>query len=288
MSYDITALHNSKLVITAKVIPGNKNKYYVVITDVLKNTTDIKLAVSDKIKVLIPDLESFGTKSRVYESEYILYLNTEGKYWKSTYGASHIKATEAGLIPFDTCDRTYLLSPKNYKQMNHDLFMCFNYKTNYKYDAILTPAQYQKKNNPLDVVLQFYRCYTHIMNVNQDIDESEFLGPDFIHVDTTVYDFCETESGLLLTPNEFMDYLIAEVPDSISNNKLGIQGVIYVKFVIEADSSGSQFKVVKGIHPSYDAFALELAKSMAPFVPGTIHGLAVRSIHYLPIPIKKK
>lgn len=286
LSYDITALHIAKLVVTAKIIPGKDRKYQIVISDILKLAPGITLAVGDKIKVMVPEWGSFGTKSRIYEPEYILYLNPHSNYWFSLYGEHHIKATENNLIPFDICDRTFLLSHNQYKQMLKDIFMCFEYKSEYEY-AIKTPfSTYKKTKKPLAVVRELYKCHNDIDNLSQSIEEPYY--PELEMPDTTIHAICETDPGLLLSPKEYMDFLSVSIPDSIANNEFDIEGTIYIQMVVEPDSSGSYFKVVRGIHPRLDAFALDIIKGLAPYKPATQRGVAVRCYYYIPVPIRKR
>ena len=131
LSYDITALHKSSLVITATVIPGNEKEYRVIVTDILKIGPDIVLDIGDKIKLLVTELGSFGTKRQVYEQEYIFYLNPYKKNWLSVFGERHINPIKNDSIPFDICERTFLLNPNEYRQMASDLFYCFTHTTDY-------------------------------------------------------------------------------------------------------------------------------------------------------------
>ncbi|TNE55373.1 MAG: energy transducer TonB [Bacteroidetes bacterium] len=66
----------------------------------------------------------------------------------------------------------------------------------------------------------------------------------------------------------------------------GIQGRVYLAFVVEKDGSLSDIKVIRSIHPSLDKEALRVIKSMPKWQAATNRGEAVRSPVRLPIAFK--
>ncbi len=63
----------------------------------------------------------------------------------------------------------------------------------------------------------------------------------------------------------------------------GIQGKVYVQFVIERDGSVSNVKVVRGVDSSLDKEAVRVVKSMPKWTPGKQRGKPVRVSFTLPI-----
>ena len=63
----------------------------------------------------------------------------------------------------------------------------------------------------------------------------------------------------------------------------GIQGKVYVQFVIERDGSVSNVKVVRGVDSSLDKEAVRVVKSMPKWKPGKQRGKPVRVSFTLPI-----
>jgi periplasmic protein TonB len=63
----------------------------------------------------------------------------------------------------------------------------------------------------------------------------------------------------------------------------GIQGIVYVQFVIEKDGSITNVQVKRGVHPLLDEASLEAVKHMPNWIPGTQRGRPVRSIFILPV-----
>src|SRR5690606_11925106 len=72
----------------------------------------------------------------------------------------------------------------------------------------------------------------------------------------------------------------------------GIEGKVWVQFVIEKDGSVSDVQVVKGIHPDVDKEARRVLENAASFIPGHQRGRPVRVRKMMPVvfkldPVKK-
>ncbi len=65
--------------------------------------------------------------------------------------------------------------------------------------------------------------------------------------------------------------------------KAGIEGRVYVKFVVEKDGSVSNIKIMRGVDPSLDREAVRVVKSMPKWTPGKQRGKAVRVSFDMPI-----
>ncbi|MCK9220160.1 MAG: TonB family protein [Bacteroidales bacterium] len=65
--------------------------------------------------------------------------------------------------------------------------------------------------------------------------------------------------------------------------ELGIQGKVFVTFVVEADGSITDVRVLRGIGGGCDAEAIRVVKSMPRWVPGKQRGVPVRVQFTLPI-----
>lgn len=63
----------------------------------------------------------------------------------------------------------------------------------------------------------------------------------------------------------------------------GIQGKVFVQFVIERDGSITDVKVVRGVDSSLDKEAVRVVKAMPKWTPGKQRGKAVRVSFTLPI-----
>lgn len=65
--------------------------------------------------------------------------------------------------------------------------------------------------------------------------------------------------------------------------KNGIQGKVYVQFVVEKDGSVSDIELLRGVHPLLNQEALRVVKSMPRWTPGKIKGEPVRCSYTIPI-----
>jgi protein TonB len=63
----------------------------------------------------------------------------------------------------------------------------------------------------------------------------------------------------------------------------GIQGKVYVTFVVERDGSVSNVKILKGVDPSLDNEALRVMKMLPKWIPGKQGGKTVRVSYNVPI-----
>ena len=63
----------------------------------------------------------------------------------------------------------------------------------------------------------------------------------------------------------------------------GIQGSVYVSFIVERDGSISEVKNVRGVTTELDAEAIRVVKAMPNWTPGRQDGKAVRVKFVLPI-----
>jgi TonB family protein len=63
----------------------------------------------------------------------------------------------------------------------------------------------------------------------------------------------------------------------------GIQGKVYVNFVIQKDGSVANIKIAMGVHPTLDAEAIRVVKQMNGWKPGRQKGKPVRVSYTVPI-----
>lgn len=66
----------------------------------------------------------------------------------------------------------------------------------------------------------------------------------------------------------------------------GIEGKVYVGFVVEKDGSISQIKILRGVDRDLDREALRLVRQMPTWIPGEKNGKKVRTSVRLPIVFK--
>jgi TonB family protein len=83
--------------------------------------------------------------------------------------------------------------------------------------------------------------------------------------------------------NEFNEYITKNIryPESALEN--GIQGRVFVAFVVEKDGSVSNVKIVRGVDPSLDEEAIRVIKSSPKWKPGMQRGQPSRVTFTVPV-----
>jgi len=83
--------------------------------------------------------------------------------------------------------------------------------------------------------------------------------------------------------DEMYKYLAANIKYPQEARELGIQGKVYIEFVIEPDGSVSHITVKRGIGSGCDEEAARVVSSMPKWNPGKQNGQAVRVLLTLPV-----
>lgn len=83
-----------------------------------------------------------------------------------------------------------------------------------------------------------------------------------------------------------MDYLSKEVRYPEEAREAGIEGTVFVQFVVERDGSIGESKVLRGIGGGCDQEALRVVRSMPKWTPGQQNGKVVRTSFAMPFRFK--
>ena len=81
-------------------------------------------------------------------------------------------------------------------------------------------------------------------------------------------------------------YMVENIKYPEPAKKQGLQGTVYVSFVIEKDGRITTTKVVRGVENSLDAEAFRVVSAMPNWIPGTDKGKPVRVQFNMPIQFK--
>jgi TonB family protein len=115
--------------------------------------------------------------------------------------------------------------------------------------------------------------------IETDIFESEEVD------ENTVFSIVEVQAeprdGIQGFYDAIADDLEGRYPQEAINK--GIQGVVYVMFIIERDGRLTDLKAVKGIGGGRDELAVEVVKNYGKWIPGKQSGTTVRSSRVIPI-----
>ena len=79
------------------------------------------------------------------------------------------------------------------------------------------------------------------------------------------------------------NYLGKEVKYPEMAREAGIQGKVYVKFVVKKDGAIGEVKVVRGVHKTLDREAIRVVKSMPKWTAGEQRGKKVSVWFTLPV-----
>jgi protein TonB len=85
---------------------------------------------------------------------------------------------------------------------------------------------------------------------------------------------------------EMFKYLQANLKYPPIAKESGIQGKVYIRFLVEKDGSIARVEVLRGVHPSCDEEAMRVVKNMPKWQPGEQRGKPVRVWYTLPVHFK--
>ncbi|MBR4365114.1 MAG: TonB family protein [Prevotella sp.] len=111
-----------------------------------------------------------------------------------------------------------------------------------------------------------------------------FGAPEGNNQSSKVYDVPETMPEFPGGTQALMEYIRNNIkwPDEESS----VQGRVIVSFVVEKDGSVSNAKVVKSVHPAFDAEALRVVNGMPKWIPGKQNGEPVNTKYVMPVIFK--
>ncbi len=85
---------------------------------------------------------------------------------------------------------------------------------------------------------------------------------------------------------KYKEYIQTNLKYPQESLELGIEGKVYVKFVVTKDGSITNVEVVKGIVPLLDKEAKRLIQNMPKWAPGILDGKPVSCYFHLPVHFK--
>ena len=98
-----------------------------------------------------------------------------------------------------------------------------------------------------------------------------------------IFEFVEQQPEFPGGAAEMYNYLGKEVKYPEMAREAGIQGKVYVKFVVKKDGSIGEVKVVRGVHKTLDREAIRAIKSMPKWTAGEQRGKKVSVWFTLPV-----
>ena len=98
-----------------------------------------------------------------------------------------------------------------------------------------------------------------------------------------VYDMVEQAPQFPGGPQALMKWLGENLRYPVAAQEAGVQGRVICQFVIQADGTIGETKIMRGVSPELDAEAIRVVKAMPAWTPGMQDGQAVNVRYTLPV-----
>ena len=105
--------------------------------------------------------------------------------------------------------------------------------------------------------------------------------------DTTIYSQYIVDQPAHLSVQELSKHLQENIKYPANALLKGIEGTVYVQFIVEKDGSITNVKVSKGVDEELDKEAIRVVSTMPHWKPGKINGVVVRTKNEYPVKFKK-
>ncbi len=104
-----------------------------------------------------------------------------------------------------------------------------------------------------------------------------------VHVEAEIFTIVEEQPGFPGGEAALMEFLGKNITYPPMARESGIQGTVFVTFVVEPDGSVTNVKILRGIGGGCDEEAIRVVKNMPKWKPGKQRGKPVRVQFNLPI-----
>jgi protein TonB len=153
------------------------------------------------------------------------------------------------------------------------------------------PVEMPKQTTQLEIVQDDVEVED--IEINAEVDQQEVI-EEYVPVEVEEEDVQEQEIFQIVEemPSypggeaKLMEYVGKNIKYPQIARETGIQGRVFVGFVVEPDGSVSNVKVLRGIGGGCDEEAVRVVKNMPKWKPGKQRGKAVRVSYMLPVNFK--
>ena len=153
------------------------------------------------------------------------------------------------------------------------------------------PMEMPKQTTQLEIVQDDVEVDD--IDINADVDQSEVI-EEYVPVEVEEEEVVEQEIFKIVEEmpsypggeQKLMEYVAKNIKYPQIARETGIQGRVYVNFVVEPDGSVSNVSVLRGIGGGCDEEAMRVVKNMPKWKPGKQRGKAVRVQYMLPVNFK--
>jgi protein TonB len=150
------------------------------------------------------------------------------------------------------------------------------------------PVEVPKQTTQLEIVQDDVEVED--IEINAEVDQQEVI-EEYVPVEVEEEEVQEQEIFQIVEEmpaypggeQKLMEFVAKNIKYPQIARETGIQGRVFVGFVVEPDGSVSNVKVLRGIGGGCDEEAMRVVKSMPKWKPGKQRGKAVRVSYMLPV-----
>ena len=150
------------------------------------------------------------------------------------------------------------------------------------------PVEMPKQTTQLEIVQDDVEVED--IEINAEVEQNEvieeYVAPEVVEdevVEQEIFKIVEEMPSFPGGEQKLMKYVSDNVKYPQIARETGIQGRVFVNFVVEPDGSVSNVSVLRGIGGGCDEEAMRVVKNMPKWKPGKQRGKAVRVQYMLPI-----
>ena len=131
---------------------------------------------------------------------------------------------------------------------------------------------------------------TEDLNINAEVEQNEvieeYVAPEVVEEEvseTEIFQIVEEMPSFPGGEGKLMEYVAKNIKYPQIARETGIQGRVFVGFVVEPDGSISNVKLLRGIGGGCDEEAMRVIKSLPKWKPGKQRGKPVRVSYQIPV-----
>lgn len=150
------------------------------------------------------------------------------------------------------------------------------------------PVEVPKQTTQLEIVQDDVEVED--IEINAEVDQTEvledYVAPEIEEeevVEQEIFQIVEEMPAYPGGDQKLMEYIAKNIKYPQIARESGIQGRVFVGFVVEPDGSVSNVKLLRGIGGGCDEEAMRVIKSMPKWKPGKQRGKAVRVSYQIPV-----
>ena len=150
------------------------------------------------------------------------------------------------------------------------------------------PVEVPKQTTQLEIVQDDVE--TEDIEINADVQQDEvieeYIAPEIVEeevVEQEIFQIVEEMPSFPGGEAKLMEYIAKNIKYPQIARETGVQGRVFVGFVVEPDGSISNVKLLRGIGGGCDEEAMRVIKSLPKWKPGKQRGKAVRVSYQIPV-----